>query len=109
MIFRPPLLLAVATVAALAAGLPVPAVAAPPTAASAAAEPGATPPAVLRKKVMKMKKRLRMDEPMTSQMSQQGMMKKDVQAGRETKEREMKEMMEQEQRDVAAPAGARAE
>lgn len=109
MIFRLPLLLAVGTVAALVASLPVPAVAAPPTAASAAAEPGATPPAVPRKKVMKMKKRLRMDEPMTSQMGQQGMMKKDMQAGRERKETEMKEMMEQEQRDVAAPAGGRAE
>lgn len=109
MIFRLSLLLAVPTVAAFAAGLPVPAVAAPPNAASAAADPGPTPPAVPRKKVMKMKKRVRMDEPMTSQMSQQGMMKKDVQAGRETKEREMKEMMEQEQRDVVAPAGARAE
>jgi hypothetical protein len=74
-------LLAVAAVCALAAGTGVPA-AEPPKAATAKSKP------------------MNMDEPMAGGMKKEGMKKGDVKKAAEKKDREMRKMMEKEQRSA---------
>ena len=65
-----------------------------------AAEPSSAPSMnteATAKKPMKVKKRMKMDEPMPIGMKREGMMKGDVNKAAGKKEAEMKPMMEQEQ------------
>jgi hypothetical protein len=81
-----------------------------PSFASAAPEPGAQTPtpagatepvsAPKTHKKMKMKKPIKMHEPMTTPMAKPGMMKEDMNRGMAQKDSEMKDMVEKEEKDM---------
>lgn len=52
------------------------------------------------RKQMKMKKPIKMHEPMTTPMAKPGMMKEDMARGMAQKDSEMKDMMEKEEKDM---------